>query len=177
MSIEVIFLSFLIYSVIGWVYESTICSLIGKKQFMNRGFLLGPYCPIYGIGAMLCYLSLHTIPRPGSLFLASMILCSVLEYATGYTMEKLFHVKWWDYSDLPFQLHGRVCLYGAILFGIGCMLVCYIVQPVLLFFFAQISQDFLRIAAVIMAGVLLLDSITTVGSWGNWKSKGAFELL
>ena len=104
---------FVIYSFLGWFYESFICSKIFQKKFINRGFLLGPYCPIYGTGAVLCNIVFST-PQDSNVFVI-FISCAVgaciIEYITSYIMEKLFNTRWWDYSKLPFNLNGRICLY------------------------------------------------------------------
>ena len=114
-TIETWFLWLMIYSVIGWVYESTICS-IGQRKLINRGFLNGPYCPIYGTGAVLVLLVLGRIQNPVLLFFAGAVLTCSLEYLTSWLMEKLFHARWWDYSKRKFNIGGRVCLIGAIVF-------------------------------------------------------------
>ena len=101
------FLYFIIYSFLGWLYESILCSITGKK-LVNRGFLNGPVCPVYGFGALLIVLVFYgkeTSLLP--LFLSSMVLTSVVEYFTAVLLEKLFHARWWDYSGRPFNIHGR----------------------------------------------------------------------
>ena len=111
-TVETYFLWLMIYSIIGWIYESTLCSITNKK-LINRGFLNGPYCPIYGSGAILVILILGRIKNPVLLFfLGALVTCS-LEYLTSYVMEKLFHARWWDYSQRKFNINGRVCLIGA----------------------------------------------------------------
>ena len=92
----------MIYSIIGWVYESTICS-IGHRKLINRGFLNGPYCPIYGTGAVLVLLVLGRIQNPVLLFFAGAVVTCSLEYLTSWLMEKLFHARWWDYSKRKFN--------------------------------------------------------------------------
>ena len=115
-TIETWFLWLMIYSIIGWVYESTICS-IGHRKLINRGFLNGPYCPIYGTGAVLVLLVLGRIQNPVLLFFAGAVVTCSLEYLTSWLMEKLFHARWWDYSKRKFNIGGRVCLIGAVVFG------------------------------------------------------------
>ena len=125
-TIETWFLWLMIYSVIGWIYESTICS-IGQRKLINRGFLNGPYCPIYGTGAVLVLLVLGRIQNPVLLFFAGAVLTCSLEYLTSWLMEKLFHARWWDYSKRKFNIGGRVCLIGAVVFGafsVVLILVC-----------------------------------------------------
>ena len=101
------------YSVVGWIYESTLCSVRAHK-FINRGFLNGPYCPIYGWGAVLDILILGKVQNPVLLFFLGAIVTCSLEYFTSYIMEKLFHARWWDYSKRKFNINGRVCLLGAV---------------------------------------------------------------
>ena len=115
-TIETWFLWLMIYSIIGWVYESTICS-IGHRKLINRGFLNGPVCPIYGTGAVLVLLVLGRIQNPVLLFFAGALVTCSLEYLTSWLMEKLFHARWWDYSKRKFNIGGRVCLIGAVVFG------------------------------------------------------------
>ena len=130
-TIENIFLWLIIYSVIGWIYESTLCS-ITERRFVNRGFLNGPYCPIYGFGAILDILILGWIKNPILLFVLSAILTCTLEYITSYLMEKLFHARWWDYSNRKFNINGRVCLIGAVVFGTLSLILIKLVHPLVL---------------------------------------------
>ena len=122
-SLEQWFLWFVIYSLIGWVYESILCSVAGKK-LVNRGFLNGPVCPIYGTGAVVVVFALSSLAdKPVLLFLTSAILTTTLEYLTSWLMEKLFHARWWDYSQRFLNIHGRVCLRGFVAFGAMSVLV------------------------------------------------------
>ena len=103
-------LCFFAYSFLGWVCECIYCSIPAKK-FINRGFLEGPYCPIYGCGAMLViYLLTPFAAKPLLLFVAGILVTSALEYITSWLMEMFFHTKWWDYSTYPFNINGRICL-------------------------------------------------------------------
>ena len=167
MTISQMILSFFVYSFIGWLYESTLCSFYGHRRFINRGFLLGPYCPIYGVGALMCYLCFHTVQNTLLLFLLSALACGAIEYATSYAMEKLFHTRWWDYSQMPFQLHGRVCLYGVALFGSGSVLICRNLQPLLLAALNRVQTGLNDL----IAGVLVLfftgDLVMTLVSWSG----------
>lgn len=125
------FLWFYTYSFIGWIYESLVCSL-PQKKFVNRGFLNGPICPVYGFGALVCILILYQrIENIFALFFAGMLLTCAVEYMTAVLLEKLFNSKWWDYSDKRFNLNGRVCLLGAVVFGtLSVLLIRYIHPPV-----------------------------------------------
>ena len=109
-NVEIYFLLYLIYSIGGWLLEVS-CKLVEKKKFINRGFLIGPYCPIYGTGAVIMTILLKKyIDDPITLFIMAMLTCSILEYITSYVMEKLFNARWWDYSTYRFNINGRICL-------------------------------------------------------------------
>lgn len=124
-----VFLWFLIYSFIGWAYESILCSITGKK-LVNRGFLNGPICPVYGCGALIIIFSLQSVAdNVLVLFLSSMVLTTTLEYITSYLLETFFHAKWWDYSRYRFQINGRVCLLGSLVFGLLSVLLMLFIHP------------------------------------------------
>ena len=136
-------LFFFTYSFLGWVCECIYCSIPAKK-FINRGFLAGPYCPIYGCGALLVlYLLKPFLYQPLLLFIMGMIVTSFLEYFTSWIMELLFHTKWWDYTNYRFNIHGRVCLRNSFLFGIMSLVVCYIVHPSIIHI-ANMIPDFIK---------------------------------
>ena len=128
--IEKIFLWLMIYSFFGWVYESILCS-ITSGSLVNRGFLNGPVCPVYGFGALVVILAFWWAPdiRVWNLFFSSMVLTCTLEYLTSWAMEKLFHARWWDYSQYRFNINGRVCLLGAVAFGAFSVLLIKVVHP------------------------------------------------
>lgn len=124
-----ILLYFIIYSFLGWVSECIYCS-IPAKHWMNRGFLRGPYCPIYGFGALfVIWLLTPLLAKPMLVFLCGVIVTSLLEYITGYLLEMLFHTKWWDYSKRIGNINGRVCLLNSALFGLLSLAVMYFVHP------------------------------------------------
>jgi len=101
---------FFIYAILGWIIETTLVS-IEKKKFVNRGFLIGPYCPIYGFGGLAITILLKNYTKdPIVLFLMAVIICACLEYFTSYIMEKLFKARWWDYSKKKYNINGRICL-------------------------------------------------------------------
>ena len=120
---------FIIYSFIGWFME--VCwTLFTDKKFVNRGFLIGPYCPIYGVGCLLLIVLLDRFKYNAFLlFFMSIIVCSILEYSTSFIMEKLFKARWWDYSTRKFNLNGRICAQTMIPFGILGVLVVYYLNP------------------------------------------------
>ena len=124
-------LYFLLYSVVGWLVE--VCYMtLEAGEFQNRGFLNGPMCPIYGFGVLLVIILLTPIQhRLSVLFLGSMLLCTVLELLVGIFMKKMFHNVWWDYSHERFNLHGYICLKISIAWGLACVLMMRVVQPLI----------------------------------------------
>lgn len=123
---------FFIYSFLGWVTE-VFLKYLQYHRFINRGFLIGPYCPIYGAGAVLITVGqgmLSTFERSWAMsFLIAFVLCGLLEYATSYILEKYFHARWWDYTQKPMNLHGRVWIGNLILFGLGGVVIAEVLNP------------------------------------------------
>lgn len=110
-----------------------ILTLIKERKIINRGFLIGPYCPIYGTGCMILITLLSKYKSsPIILFVMCIIICSILEYATSYIMEKLFKARWWNYTRFKFNINGRICAETMIPFGILGVLVIYYLNPFLL---------------------------------------------
>lgn len=122
---------FILYAFIGWCAEVTY-TYVNKSHFVNRGFLKGPYCPIYGCGILAVVLLLEPLKdNLVLLFVGAFALTTALEYITGLILEKVFKKKWWDYSTLPFNIHGYVCLKFSILWGLGCCLMINEVHPMM----------------------------------------------
>ena len=125
---------FMIYSCLGWIYETTLCT-VKDGRWENRGFFYGPVCPIYGTGAVgiSAVMSLAGSSRVTlenwQIFAISVVGSAVLEYITSWALEKMFHAVWWDYSKLPFNLHGRISLFTSLGFGLGGLLVVYVIAP------------------------------------------------
>ncbi|HPL91825.1 MAG TPA: putative ABC transporter permease, partial [Treponemataceae bacterium] len=129
MPLSQLFLFFMAYSVIGWITEVVYCS-VQERRLVNRGFLHGPLCPVYGFGALLVVFLLE--PFSGSvlvLFLVGMALTTALEYITAWLLETAFSTRWWDYSDLPFNFRGRVCLLNSVLFGLMSLIGVRVLHP------------------------------------------------
>ncbi len=156
-----IFVWFIIYSFFGWVYESLWASF-NEKQWVNRGFLAGPVIPIYGTGAVLFILLLGDIKSNILLFILGMVIASFLEYITSYAMEKMFHARWWDYNHYPFNINGRICLYGALLFGFFAVIVNRVIQPYVEKFVNSFSDYHLYIISVILMVIFLTDTTITI---------------
>lgn len=120
---------FFLLSIFGWIWEGFIC-LFQNDRYVNRGFLSGPWLPIYGMGGVMLEILFHKWrDKPIMTFVSSMVLCTLLEYFTGWYLELTWGVKWWDYSDMPFNLHGRICLLGSLMFGLGGMLLVGVIAP------------------------------------------------
>src|SRR5690606_13878404 len=120
---------FLIYAFLGWCTEVAYKAVTSGK-FVNRGFLLGPLCPIYGFGMILLLIIFQPIKdNVLLLFFGAIIITSALEFITGYILEKVFHHKWWDYSDVPFNIKGYICLKFSLAWGLAAVFVIHIVHP------------------------------------------------
>lgn len=160
---------FLIYSFLGWCTEVAYAGM-NTGKFVNRGFLNGPVCPIYGTGVVIVVICLTPLQENlAVLFAGSVILTSLLEYVTGFILEKVFHDKWWDYSQVPFNLNGYICLKFSILWGLACVLVMNVIQPLIASLVRHIPNPF----GLILMGVLCLafaaDAAVTVASILKWK--------
>ena len=176
-TIETWFLWLMIYSVIGWVYESTICS-IGQRKLINRGFLNGPYCPIYGTGAVLVLLVLGRIQNPVLLFFAGAVLTCSLEYLTSWLMEKLFHARWWDYSKRKFNIGGRVCLIGAIVFGAFSVVLILVLHPWVKSLTDRLTDTALTwICAILFIGIVSDLIVTVKGLLGTHAVFAEYAVL
>lgn len=149
-----------IFSVIGWLIE-VILKFIQYHRFINRGFMIGPYCPIYGFGvAGVTILVGGFIGRHGTIpetFLAGFVICGFLEYMTSYYMEKMFHARWWDYSNKPMNLHGRIWIGNLILFGIASVLIVRWIAPHYFRFINQFNPKLLAIFAWIILVIMATD--------------------
>ena len=143
---------FIIYAFIGWCAEVSFAA-VDNGKFVNRGFLNGPYCPIYGCGVVIVVAALTPIKESlFILFLGSMLLTTVLEFLTGFILEKVFHNKWWDYSDKPFNIMGYVCLKFSILWGLACTFIMKVLHPSIYKFITIIPH---------VLGIVLLSIIMT----------------
>lgn len=161
-SLEIFFLLFVIYSVLGWFLE-IISTAPVNKHFVNRGFLIGPYCPIYGFGALIITLFLgHYADAPFGLFIMAVFSSAILEYLSSYFMEKIFHARWWDYSHKKFNLNGRICADTLIPFGLLGLFITYISNRFFLNFFNSLSDTTLRLTAISCLIVLLVDFCVSV---------------
>ena len=157
-----VILYFIIYSFLGWCCETVYCSILQKK-FVNRGFLYGPLCPIYGCGALLVLYLLRDVRASIlPLFLSGMVVTTILEYLTSVLLEKLFHMKWWDYSAMPFNINGRVCLLNSCEFGALSVFVVMVLHPAVTRLVGRIPGPVQLLLAGLLSAVILTDTIYTV---------------
>lgn len=172
--IRVYFLLFMTYAFLGWVMEVTL-NLIETKKFINRGFLIGPYCPIYGCGGILITLLLQKyINDPIVLFFMALIICGILEYVTSYLMEKIFHARWWDYSNKKYNINGRVCLDTIIPFGLLGLFIMYISNPFFIEKFESLPETALNIIFWTILILFIIDNLISekiIGTLGKTTKK------
>lgn len=153
------FLYFLIYSFLGWFMEVCL-SLWNKHKFINRGFLIGPYCPIYGWGCLAIILIVgRSTEDIFGVFAKSILVCSLLEYSTSYVMEKIYNVRWWDYSNNKFNINGRICLETMVPFGLLALLIIYVVHPFVIGMVDKLSSTTLVFVAIILLVIYIIDNI------------------
>lgn len=153
------FLIFFLCSFIGYFLE-VFWVFLGTKKLVNRGFLCGPIIPIYGVGAVLILFCLFRYyDDPIVVFVFGLIITSALEYFVSFLMEKIFHNKWWDYSDDPYNLNGRICLKNSLVFGILAIIIIYLVTPLLAIIFGILSFKTWSIIALILFILVMLDTI------------------
>lgn len=164
MSIYYSILYFFVYGFLGWCTE-VIFAAFKQHRFVNRGFLNGPICPIYGIGVTLVIACLEAFQSNLLLlYISSVILVTVLEGVTGWAMDKLFHNKWWDYSKLPFNIGGYVCLLFSLIWGVACVFIVYFVHPLIHQVLSLIPHTAGIALIAILSIALLSDMIVTTSA-------------
>ena len=146
------FLIFIIYSILGWLMETCLCSFKQKK--------IVTYCPIYGWGALIIILTLTKYKNdPFIIFGMALLICSILEYFTSWLMEKFFNARWWDYSTQKFNLEGRICLKNSILFGLGGVLVLLVFQPIIENLLSYVPRSFIFFISSFILIIYIIDNI------------------
>jgi len=161
-TILVQFVYFVLYSFLGWVCETIYCS-IDDKKFVNRGFLNGPFCPIYGTGALLVIdIFMKYKDDLLVLFILSVVITSIVEYITSYLLEKIFNLQLWDYSTYSFNLNGRVCLKNSLLFGVLSILAVEVIHPAVEGFLSRLPAWFLITFTGTLVFYFICDVVITV---------------
>ena len=164
-----VFLLFWVSSILGWIVEVIVCSIADKK-LVNRGFLIGPYCPIYGCGALIMLTLSSFRNNLFVCFIMALFLCSVLEYITSYVMERLFQIRWWDYSNDSFNINGRICLRNAIGFGaLGVIFTRYI-SPFYYNIVNNFSYNLLLTISIIILVITLIDIFISFNAMNSIKN-------
>ena len=163
---------FLLYSFLGWIYETLYCT-VKNGRWENRGFLYGPVCPIYGVGAVLITFFADRFPaelRAGRLavFLIAFFGSMVLEYVTSWTLEVLFHAVWWDYSDLPLNIQGRTSVPTSLGFGAAGILVVDLIAPATRSVVAALPPIAAEGTALLLTAVVSVDCTLTVSALTNF---------
>ena len=157
-------ITFYIYGFAGWIWESFICPVFTGHKIKNSGFLNGPIVPIYGVGALTVSFLFSAKESYLSIFIEGAFVACVIEYITSWAMEKLYHRRWWDYSDKAFHVNGRVCLEGFLVFGVFSVIAVKFVQPMLLEEVMQYGLITLVIIATMLTTIFVIDLIFTVVS-------------
>lgn len=152
---------FLIYSFFGWLLESIYKSIIEKK-FVNSGFVMGPFCPIYGFGAIILYMFLDGFKDNLVLvFILGVVIFSIWECLVGYFLEKVFHTKYWDYSNEPLNYRGRICLKMSFIWGVLGVFFTYVLHPVISNVVQQLPENILNPILAVILLFLIFDFIVS----------------
>lgn len=164
MEIYYMILNFFIYGFLGWCTEVAFAA-VKQRKFVNRGFLNGPICPIYGIGVVCVVQILDAYTHNlGMLYVMSVILVTALEWITGFLLEKIFHRKWWDYSTMPLNLNGYVCVLFSLIWGVACVVIVRWIHPFIHKILSFVPVWMGSIAGVIFLAWLIADIYVTVTS-------------
>ena len=170
MTIASLFLLFSVYGTLGWIIEVIFCS-IAEKHYVNRGFLFGPFCPIYGLGGLLVVFILSPFRENYLLlFLASALATGLLEYATSYVLEKVFSASWWDYSKIKFNINGRVCPQSMIAFGALSVFTIRFLHPLIVRTISLVDSGAQENLALIIFVILAADFLLTLISHLHYNS-------
>lgn len=154
-----VFLYFIVTSFLGYTMEVIKCS-IDTKKLVNRGFLFGPICPIYGVGFILITWLLSKYQNDLIiLFLMGALITSAIEYYTSYVLELIFHNRWWDYSYRKDNVNGRICLKNSVLFGVGSCLIIRVINPILFHFRTVFSESFIMVMGTIILIIFIFDLV------------------
>lgn len=166
-----ILMNFYIFSIFGWIYESTFVSVRDKKP-VNRGFLIGPILPLYGTGATLVYIILRpTAAHPSLLYACGMIIATVIEYFTAVILEKLFHAKWWDYSNEPYNFQGRIALIPSLFWGFLSLFLFDVLEPLAIKLISMIPVKIGEYLLTVLVAITLIDLSYTVITTINFSKQ------
>ena len=161
----------MLYSFIGWFYESTVFSLVEQGKFMNRGCFIGPYCPIYSVVSILNVYLLNGIESGVKIVIISSLTCCFIEYITSWGLEKIFHARYWDYSYFPLNINGRVSVVSGLFFGFAVLFLIKILHPYVIIKLSLIPDNVRYYLAVFFWGIFIFDAIFTTISMCNLNKK------
>ena len=171
LSIYFILMNFYVFSILGWVYESIFVSVRTKKP-VNRGFLVGPMLPLYGTGATLVYVLLRPVSLyPSLLYVAGMLIATVIEYITSYVLEKLFHAKWWDYSTAPYNINGRIAIIPSMFWGFLTLFLFDVLEPFAKWLIGLIPESTDQKILAVLIVISAIDLTYTVIETINFKKQ------
>ena len=162
---------FFFFSAVGWTVECTYRSL-GEKRVINSGFLHGPMCPIYGTGMIVMNICLVPLSQPAEkrfwlVILLGMVLIDTVEYLTSYLMEKLFHARWWDYSNNFLNIHGRICFKHTVYWAIFAVVYVYLIAPLYDYLLTFIPQNVRTVSVFVILAIFFVDLFITVKAAAN----------
>ena len=161
-TVSLIFMKFIMFSILGYVFEMVMCGIIDRK-LTNRGFLCGPWIPIYGFGCLAIIWALHNLKDNVILLtILGMLITSLLEYITAWILEEIFHNKWWDYSNEKLNISGYVCLKNSLCFAIGTPLVVIYLDPLVTNMFLEMKDIALYILSIVCFILFIADTIYSV---------------
>ena len=156
------FLLFISYSFLGWVIEVISCSINEKKLYINRGFLIGPYLPIFGLGSILVILFFSKYKDDLiALFMISMVSLTALEYFTSFLMEKIFHARWWSYEKRKYNINGRVSLFPALGFGFLSVMLLKILNPAYINLLNKVPKITLQVISIVLLIIFTVDLVVS----------------
>lgn len=163
MNIYYLLLYFFVYGFLGWCSEVGFAA-VKEHRFVNRGFLNGPICPIYGVGVSIVIAFLTPLKSNLILlYISSVILVTLLEGLTGWAMDKIFHNKWWDYSNMPFNIGGYVCLVFSLVWGVACVAIMDLIHPLIHQVLTYIPRT-LGIVLIVILGILMFADLYVTAS-------------
>ncbi|MDN6617893.1 MAG: hypothetical protein L0L25_13905, partial [Enterococcus sp.] len=157
-----LFMTFLVYSVIGWLWESFYCSL-KARHYVYRGFLLGPYCPVYGFGvASVLILVPENAGTLLNLYFNIVVIVTIIEFITSWMLEKFFGMKLWDYTKVPLNIEGRVAVPVSLFWGVGCLILMKVINPVIQDGIQEFIDATNHLGPVILAALFAADVASTL---------------
>lgn len=170
-TLSIYFLVFYIYSIIGYFCELISVYRLKKEIVWNRGYLLGPYLPVFGFGALIITIFLKDyIEHPITLFILGMFYCGTLEYFTSYLLEKIFHLRWWDYSYRKFNINGRICLETSVMFGLAAIILVNFSNKFLFQFLYSIPKHVIITLGIVIFMIMMIDFLISTREIFRLKS-------